>query len=108
MLKRPIALFVAITLTFSMPAQSLPSNSSVAEATQGQHSVAIEYLLSAAASMGDAQGDSISRQSVGTEGGPDVDSAKCCKVCRKGKACGDSCIAKWKQCHKAPGCACDG
>ena len=32
----------------------------------------------------------------------------CCKVCRKGKACGDSCIAAHKTCHKGKGCACDG
>lgn len=35
-------------------------------------------------------------------------SEQCCKVCRKGKACGDSCIAKDKTCHVGPGCACDG
>lgn len=35
-------------------------------------------------------------------------SQRCCKVCRKGKACGDSCIAKDKTCHVGPGCACDG
>ena len=34
--------------------------------------------------------------------------AACCKVCIKGKACGNSCISKSKTCHKAPGCACDG
>ncbi len=34
--------------------------------------------------------------------------AACCKVCKKGKACGDSCISKSKTCRKAPGCACDG
>ena len=34
--------------------------------------------------------------------------AACCKVCKKGKACGNSCISKSKTCHKAPGCACDG
>lgn len=33
--------------------------------------------------------------------------AACCKICRKGKACGDSCIARWKTCRKEPGCACD-
>ena len=33
---------------------------------------------------------------------------RCCKVCKKGKACGDSCIAKSKQCHKGAGCACNG
>jgi hypothetical protein len=32
----------------------------------------------------------------------------CCKVCRTGKACGDSCIAADKVCHKGSGCACDG
>lgn len=32
----------------------------------------------------------------------------CCKTCSKGKACGDSCIARDKACHKGPGCACDG
>ncbi len=32
----------------------------------------------------------------------------CCKVCVKGKACGNSCIARWKQCHKGKGCACNG
>lgn len=32
----------------------------------------------------------------------------CCKVCKKGKACGNSCIAKSKTCHKGRGCACDG
>lgn len=32
----------------------------------------------------------------------------CCKICTTGKACGNSCIAKWKTCHQPPGCACDG
>lgn len=32
----------------------------------------------------------------------------CCKVCKAGKACGDSCIAREKTCHKSKGCACDG
>ncbi len=34
--------------------------------------------------------------------------AACCKLCSKGKACGDSCISRAKTCHKPPGCACDG
>ena len=33
--------------------------------------------------------------------------APCCKVCRKGKACGDSCISREKTCEKGKGCACD-
>lgn len=32
----------------------------------------------------------------------------CCKICRAGKACGDTCIARDKVCHVGPGCACDG
>ncbi len=32
----------------------------------------------------------------------------CCRTCRKGKACGDSCIARNKTCRKGPGCACNG
>lgn len=35
-------------------------------------------------------------------------SEACCKVCKKGKACGDSCISRDKTCHKGKGCACDG
>ncbi len=31
----------------------------------------------------------------------------CCKHCKKGKACGDSCISRSKTCTQAPGCACD-
>ena len=34
--------------------------------------------------------------------------AVCCKICRKGKACGNSCINRDKTCRKGPGCACDG
>ncbi|WP_406720347.1 hypothetical protein RPE78_08970 [Thioclava litoralis] len=34
--------------------------------------------------------------------------AGCCKTCHKGKACGNSCISRSKQCHKGVGCACDG
>jgi hypothetical protein len=32
----------------------------------------------------------------------------CCKHCRKGKACGDSCIARDETCHAGSGCACNG
>lgn len=32
----------------------------------------------------------------------------CCKVCKAGKACGDSCIAADANCTKGKGCACNG
>jgi len=34
--------------------------------------------------------------------------AGCCKICREGKACGNTCISRDKMCHQPPGCACDG
>jgi len=37
-----------------------------------------------------------------------LEKTECCKVCRKGKACGDSCISKTKTCNVGAGCACDG
>lgn len=30
----------------------------------------------------------------------------CCKHCKAGKPCGDSCIARDRECHKGKGCAC--
>ena len=35
-------------------------------------------------------------------------SDQCCKICRQGKACGDTCISRQDVCHVGPGCACDG
>ncbi len=32
---------------------------------------------------------------------------KCCRICKKSKACGDSCIKETKACNKSAGCACD-
>jgi len=32
---------------------------------------------------------------------------QCCKVCRKGKACGNTCIHAAYDCHKGRGCACN-
>jgi hypothetical protein len=38
--------------------------------------------------------------------GRQVTAANCCKYCKKGKPCGDTCIAQDKVCHVGPGCAC--
>jgi hypothetical protein len=32
----------------------------------------------------------------------------CCRICRTGKACGNSCISSTKTCRAGPGCACNG
>lgn len=46
--------------------------------------------------------------SIPATGGCTDSTSGCCKVCRQGKACGDTCIAKNEQCTKGAGCACDG
>ncbi|MCY0989318.1 hypothetical protein OV203_19420 [Nannocystis sp. ILAH1] len=39
---------------------------------------------------------------------PDASPASsCCRMCHKGKACGNTCIARDKVCQTPPGCACD-
>lgn len=45
---------------------------------------------------------------IGNGSEPTVWKAACCKVCRKGKACGNSCISRSYTCRKGRGCACDG
>ena len=37
----------------------------------------------------------------------EAESPACCRVCSAGKACGNSCIARDRQCHKPAGCACN-
>jgi hypothetical protein len=32
---------------------------------------------------------------------------QCCKICSKGKACGNTCISRNYECHKGRGCACN-
>ena len=51
---------------------------------------------------------SVDQRSV-EQSGPGVQVAqRCCKICKKGKACGNSCINRSYTCHQPPGCACDG
>jgi hypothetical protein len=45
-------------------------------------------------------------QTIGAEVA-DLQSAACCMICRKRKACGNGYINRKKSCHKPPGCACD-
>jgi hypothetical protein len=32
---------------------------------------------------------------------------QCCKICDRGKACGNTCISRSYNCHKGRGCACN-
>jgi|GEM_PF-6180732 len=42
------------------------------------------------------------------EANSDAADTACCKICRNGKACGDSCIPWNQTCRHKPGCACQG
>lgn len=48
------------------------------------------------------------RRGVRPESLKQTEPSTCCKVCRKGQPCGDSCIARDRQCKKPKGCACAG
>lgn len=39
---------------------------------------------------------------------PAAPGVECCRTCRSGKACGNTCIAAERSCNKPPGCACNG
>lgn len=43
-----------------------------------------------------------------TAASPVCASEVCCKRCKAGKPCGDSCIARTASCSKPAGCACQG
>lgn len=47
---------------------------------------------------------------IGTMAAPEPACAasSCCKTCKKGKPCGDSCIAADIKCTRPKGCACAG
>lgn len=39
---------------------------------------------------------------------PQPQHASCCRICRRGYACGNSCISRDRRCHQPTGCACNG
>lgn len=89
-----ILLALGLSLACALPSASLakpPQNASLAPTQQSAATIEIWQDLVSNARKG-----------------PTVYLAACCKICRKGKACGDSCISRSYQCHKGPGCACDG
>lgn len=91
-----LLLLLTLLMTFSFAhADSSPDKDDVA--TSIEASATIDDQTSCVSSDGSSSTDSLM-----------ADSKKCCKICKKGKACGDSCIAKSKTCTKAPGCACNG
>ena len=82
---------LVLSLAFLLPAAAASADSPVAPRM-------IETIQPAAPAMSVAKINFVP---------PNAEIAKtCCKVCSKGKPCGNSCISRDKTCHKAPGCAC--
>ena len=50
----------------------------------------------------------VPRADTGQSPGATEPAKACCKVCRKGHACGNSCTSRRYTCRKPPGCDCDG
>lgn len=91
-----LLLLLTLLITFGFAhADSNPDKNDVAPNIEA--SATIDDQANCASPDGSSSADSLM-----------ADAKKCCKVCKKGKACGDSCIAKSKTCTKGPGCACNG
>ena len=52
-------------------------------------------------------GAKIAARHVAPQADSCIPADQCCKVCSKGKACGNSCIRQSYTCHKGRGCACN-
>ena len=91
-----LLLFLTLLIAFGF-AHADSSTDKNGVATSIESSVTIDDQANCASPDGSSSADSLM-----------ADAKKCCKVCKKGKACGDSCIAKSKTCTKGPGCACNG
>lgn len=63
----------------------------------------IRFILPLAACL--ALGASVPNLSACSDGDS---TTGCCRVCKTGTPCGDSCIERGKSCDKGPGCACAG
>jgi hypothetical protein len=88
-MKRLIVLIAACLLTSSAALSESPSTASPADFTQNLAASPPRNPFELRATQ----------QTTATLG-------YCCKVCSKGKPCGDTCIAQNKICHVGPGCAC--
>lgn len=101
MIKNITTFLVVLMMSFMVSAgeQSLGSQPSY-EATPVNTSAALD------ATNGDGMEELCQTEEVGSD---DLLLAQsCCRICRKGKACGNSCINRSYTCHQPPGCACNG
>lgn len=87
-----LAVWVALSCLVEQPAFSLES-----PARMGPR-VACQQVASTDLSQHDA--NDLPTQSC-------IPRERCCKICSKGKACGNSCIRRDYTCRKGRGCACN-
>lgn len=66
-------------------------------------------LITSASASTDPEPEPEARQvTADTTRSPPRQTRACCRVCRTGKACGNSCIARNRTCRQPRGCACNG
>lgn len=65
-------------------------------------------LLTLAAALTPTSTQSTTQQQSLPPPPPPPAQTSCCRVCRTGKACGNSCISRSNTCHRGQGCACQG
>lgn len=102
MLKNVLILCISIIFSVSISAADLNADQ---EAKPSQVSVEMESIT--CEDVDTITTDGLSNLAPVELMGDD-EARACCKICTKGKACGNSCIAKSKTCHKGKGCACNG
>jgi hypothetical protein len=94
---------IAVSLAFALALLSL----SPAAPAQDDGKAARADILSILDELGlSPDRDTESPARLAATAGPET-IGECCKTCRKGKACGDSCIDRTETCEQPPGCACD-
>lgn len=97
---KKILMVLSLALTFALTAVQ-------AEETHQLDTLQIDQIVAQldAEECAELSDDELETQ---LEDGSPVAQSGCCRVCKKGKACGDSCIARDKTCRKGRGCACNG
>lgn len=102
MLKNIFILFISMIFSISISAADLSVDQEIKTSQ-----VAVEMESMTCVDSDTVTTDEINNFAPVQLTGDELASA-CCKICTKGKACGNSCIQKSKTCHKGKGCACDG
>lgn len=96
------------------PAEAIatPEESAI-EAVQAQGAPTVEYVQSVTTVERSSIESSTSSELTlpaeprTTPDTPTPAPSSCCRTCRSGRACGNTCIAANRECHTPPGCACD-